>query len=156
MKQRRSVLTIAVNRSPRRSAQLAKLNSHSRRAIAPFFAIPPHGARGLDGGPVRQDLAGGPSGEVVGEDLLRGARKSRDGHVPLENASLRIVALRSDLYRGHGVDGTSQSTERKPATLAKLDRLRKTLGHEEADRVPLSDFFWGQDPAPFTPGCSRP
>jgi hypothetical protein len=27
--------------------------------------------------------------------------------------------------------------------LAKLDRMNKTLRHEEADRVPISDFFWG-------------
>jgi hypothetical protein len=27
--------------------------------------------------------------------------------------------------------------------LAKLDRMNKTLRHQEADRVPLSDFFWG-------------
>ena len=27
--------------------------------------------------------------------------------------------------------------------LSKLDRMRKTLRHEEADRVPVSDFFWG-------------
>jgi len=26
--------------------------------------------------------------------------------------------------------------------LAKLERMNKTLRHEEADRVPLSDFFW--------------
>jgi uroporphyrinogen decarboxylase len=27
--------------------------------------------------------------------------------------------------------------------LAKLERINKTLRHEEADRVPISDFFWG-------------
>jgi hypothetical protein len=27
--------------------------------------------------------------------------------------------------------------------LRKLDRMRRTLRHEEADRVPISDFFWG-------------
>jgi len=27
--------------------------------------------------------------------------------------------------------------------LRKLERMRKTLRHEEADRVPVSDFFWG-------------
>ncbi len=27
--------------------------------------------------------------------------------------------------------------------LAKLERMSKTLRHEEADRVPISDFFWG-------------
>ena len=26
--------------------------------------------------------------------------------------------------------------------LKKLDRINKTLRHEEADRVPISDFFW--------------
>jgi uroporphyrinogen decarboxylase len=33
--------------------------------------------------------------------------------------------------------------ERSPGCLAKLDRMNKTLRHEEADRVPVSDFFWG-------------
>jgi len=33
--------------------------------------------------------------------------------------------------------------ERTAAGLAKLARMRKTLRHEEADRVPVSDFFWG-------------
>jgi hypothetical protein len=27
--------------------------------------------------------------------------------------------------------------------IAKLDRMNKALRHEEADRVPVSDFFWG-------------
>ena len=27
--------------------------------------------------------------------------------------------------------------------LLKLDRMNKTLRHQEADRVPISDFFWG-------------
>ncbi|MDP3177809.1 MAG: uroporphyrinogen decarboxylase family protein, partial [Spirochaetaceae bacterium] len=31
---------------------------------------------------------------------------------------------------------------RNPNCLAKLERMNKTLRHEEADRVPLSDFFW--------------
>ena len=33
--------------------------------------------------------------------------------------------------------------ERTKNCLAKLDRMNKTLRHEEADRVPISDFFWG-------------
>lgn len=33
--------------------------------------------------------------------------------------------------------------ERTANCLAKLDRMTKTLRHEEADRVPVSDFFWG-------------
>ena len=33
--------------------------------------------------------------------------------------------------------------ERSPSCLAKLERMTKTLRHEEADRVPVSDFFWG-------------
>ena len=39
--------------------------------------------------------------------------------------------------------GKVVSSSRKPGTQAKLDRLRKTLRHEEPDRVPVSDFFWG-------------
>ena len=34
-------------------------------------------------------------------------------------------------------------TERTAKCLAKLDRMNKTLRHEEPDRVPVSDFFWG-------------
>jgi len=37
----------------------------------------------------------------------------------------------------------SQGEKRKENTLAKLDRMRKTLNHQEPDRVPVSDFFWG-------------
>jgi uroporphyrinogen decarboxylase len=33
--------------------------------------------------------------------------------------------------------------ERTPNCLAKLDRMNKTLRHEEPDRIPVSDFFWG-------------
>ena len=32
---------------------------------------------------------------------------------------------------------------RSENTLRKLERLNKTLRHEEPDRVPISDFFWG-------------
>jgi hypothetical protein len=33
--------------------------------------------------------------------------------------------------------------ERTPNCLAKLERMNRTLRHQEADRVPVSDFFWG-------------
>ena len=33
--------------------------------------------------------------------------------------------------------------ERTNNCLAKLDRMNKALRHEEPDRVPISDFFWG-------------
>jgi hypothetical protein len=33
--------------------------------------------------------------------------------------------------------------ERTPNCRAKLERMSKTLHHQEADRVPISDFFWG-------------
>ena len=33
--------------------------------------------------------------------------------------------------------------DRTPNCLAKLDRMNKALRHEEPDRVPISDFFWG-------------
>lgn len=38
---------------------------------------------------------------------------------------------------------TGKTLKRSENTLKKLDRLKKTLNHEEADRVPISDFFWG-------------
>jgi hypothetical protein len=38
---------------------------------------------------------------------------------------------------------SSQAEKRKEGTLAKLDRMRNTLNHQEPDRVPVSDFFWG-------------
>lgn len=40
-------------------------------------------------------------------------------------------------------DTTGTGGGRKPNTLAKLERMKKTLRHEEPDRVPISDFFWG-------------
>ena len=33
--------------------------------------------------------------------------------------------------------------DRSPSALKKLERMRKALRHEEPDRVPISDFFWG-------------
>jgi uroporphyrinogen decarboxylase len=33
--------------------------------------------------------------------------------------------------------------ERTEKCLEKLVRMNKTLKHEESDRVPISDFFWG-------------
>ena len=37
----------------------------------------------------------------------------------------------------------SPQEKRKENTLRKLDRMNKALRHEEPDRVPISDFFWG-------------
>ena len=39
---------------------------------------------------------------------------------------------------GHAAAGS-----RKANTLRKLERVRKALQHQEPDRVPISDFFWG-------------
>ena len=39
--------------------------------------------------------------------------------------------------------GTTAVGARKENTLRKLDRMNKALRHEEPDRVPISDFFWG-------------
>ena len=38
---------------------------------------------------------------------------------------------------------STHRTDRKENTLRKLQRLNKALRHEEPDRVPISDFFWG-------------
>lgn len=38
---------------------------------------------------------------------------------------------------------TTTIAPRTAACLAKLDRMNKTLRHEEPDRVPISDFYWG-------------
>ncbi len=38
---------------------------------------------------------------------------------------------------------STTTTVRTANCLAKLDRMNKTLRHEEADRVPISDFYWG-------------
>jgi hypothetical protein len=40
-------------------------------------------------------------------------------------------------------DRSPSPPARKANTLRKLDRLKKALRHEEPDRVPISDFFWG-------------
>jgi hypothetical protein len=37
----------------------------------------------------------------------------------------------------------SIAMKRSPGCLSKLERMTKTLRHEESDRVPVSDFFWG-------------
>lgn len=41
------------------------------------------------------------------------------------------------------VQPSSGMHERSANTLKKLERLTKALRHEEPDRVPISDFFWG-------------
>jgi uroporphyrinogen decarboxylase len=41
------------------------------------------------------------------------------------------------------VGKSTDRTGRKENTWRKLQRLNKALGHEEPDRVPISDFFWG-------------
>ncbi len=33
--------------------------------------------------------------------------------------------------------------QRTRKCLEKLDRMNKALNHQEPDRVPISDFFWG-------------
>jgi uroporphyrinogen decarboxylase len=38
---------------------------------------------------------------------------------------------------------SAADTTRKANTLRKLERMNKALRHEEPDRVPISDFFWG-------------
>ncbi len=41
------------------------------------------------------------------------------------------------------VGKSAAQTGRKPNTLRKLERVNKALRHQEPDRVPISDFFWG-------------
>ncbi len=41
------------------------------------------------------------------------------------------------------MDDIQSESKRKESTLAKLERMKKTMQHEEPDRVPISDFFWG-------------
>jgi hypothetical protein len=38
---------------------------------------------------------------------------------------------------------SAETPARKQNTLRKLERMNKALRHEEPDRVPISDFFWG-------------
>jgi len=38
---------------------------------------------------------------------------------------------------------SSAKVTRSASCLRKLERMNRTLRHEEADRVPVSDFFWG-------------
>jgi hypothetical protein len=42
-----------------------------------------------------------------------------------------------------GTPAAAAPHRRKENTLRKLERLNKALRHEEPDRVPVSDFFWG-------------
>ena len=43
---------------------------------------------------------------------------------------------------GNG-DRTAADQSRSSGTLEKLERMSKALRHQEPDRVPISDFFWG-------------
>jgi hypothetical protein len=40
-------------------------------------------------------------------------------------------------------DTIGRTPRGRKATLAKLERMNRALRHEEPDRVPISDFFWG-------------
>jgi hypothetical protein len=39
--------------------------------------------------------------------------------------------------------GKADGGERKENTVRKLERMNTALRHDEPDRVPISDFFWG-------------
>jgi uroporphyrinogen decarboxylase len=41
------------------------------------------------------------------------------------------------------IGATAEPAARKDNTRRKLERLNRALRHEEPDRVPISDFFWG-------------
>ena len=41
------------------------------------------------------------------------------------------------------VQPSPQKHKRSPNTIKKLERITKALNHQEPDRVPISDFFWG-------------
>ncbi len=41
------------------------------------------------------------------------------------------------------VNPQSSQPDRSASTLAKLERVTRALNHQEPDRVPISDFFWG-------------
>ena len=62
-------------------------------------------------------------------------------------AAAVIVFLQHGSIIAMSMFGTSGKTEdalvRKPNTLVKLERMNKALHHQEPDRVPISDFFWG-------------
>src|SRR4030042_1060576 len=47
------------------------------------------------------------------------------------------------MNRLDNVGKTAGQAGRKDNTLRKLDRMNKSLRHQEPDRVPVSDFFWG-------------
>ena len=40
-------------------------------------------------------------------------------------------------------DGPAADVGRKENTVRKLERMNRALRHQEPDRVPISDFFWG-------------
>src|SRR4030042_302679 len=61
-----------------------------------------------------------------------------------------IILLKIPYLNRKGTDagmfdtvGKDYGHMRKENTLKKLERMRKTLSHQEPDRVPISDFFWG-------------
>ncbi len=41
------------------------------------------------------------------------------------------------------IQPAAKGQQRSANTLKKLERITKALNHEEPDRVPISDFFWG-------------
>ena len=56
----------------------------------------------------------------------------------------KILVGEGTSYFEQGTHKKITKLERTENCLKKLDRMNKTLRHEEADRIPVSDFFWGQ------------
>jgi hypothetical protein len=56
---------------------------------------------------------------------------------------LRSSACLSAWAIGNVFGKTNDPTGRKENTMLKLERLNMALRHNEPDRVPISDFFWG-------------
>ena len=56
-----------------------------------------------------------------------------------------VVLLLGEIIMGmfNTFGQTDDTAGRKENTLRKLERLNKALHHQEPDRVPISDFFWG-------------
>jgi len=55
----------------------------------------------------------------------------------------RVNCQPASTLRATSIEQERLLGQRKPATLDKVARMNQALRHEEPDRVPISDFFWG-------------
>ncbi|GEM_PF-43580 len=101
------------------------------------------GAAGLEAEWVKFHTDTG-EGLVIGTEINTGhdriRHKTEDGGYRRER---QVWSIKESMSMFDTIGVSAGVADRKENTLLKLERMNKALRHEEPDRVPISDFFWG-------------